>query len=315
MIPLLAGLFVFLGIIAAAIALMRPFGARAPEARIRALAAAGPAAPVAAALRRRRVPVLSRLLRGGWASENELALQQAGIRLRAGELLLIRVLAALIAFAAPALLWRSPLAPLLALALGALGFLLPAVLVRWARRRRIERIDKQLVDFLPSLASSLRAGFAFQQGVESAAQQLGPPLSDELAVFLNDVNLGASMEVALRELGARAGSRELDLVITAILVQRTTGGSLAEVLDQAAETLRERERIMGDIRALTAQQRFTGAVLSVYPIAIGLLLLAIMPAMWSKLFTEPVGQVQLVIALALQALGFLAIRRALRVDV
>ena len=315
MIPQLAGLCVFLAIGAAAIALLRPFGGpRAPEARMRALAA-GPAEPIAAALRRRRAPVLSRLLRSGWASDTEVALQQAGIRLRAGELLLIRVLATVIGFAAPLVLWRSPVALLIAVALGALGFLLPAVLVRSARRRRIERIDKQLVDFLPSLASSLRAGFAFQQGVESAAQQLGSPLSDELAVFLTDVNLGASMEVALRELGARTGSRELDMVITAILVQRTTGGSLAEVLDQASETLRDRERIMGDIRALTAQQRFTGAVLSIYPIAIGLLLLAIMPAMWSKLFTEPVGQVQLGVALALQALGFVAIRRALRVDV
>jgi tight adherence protein B len=100
-----------------------------------------------------------------------------------------------------------------------------------------------------------------------------------------------------------------------MLVQRTTGGSLAEVLEQAAETLRERERIQGEVRTFTAQQRLTGLILSVYPIAVGLLLLAIMPATWSKLFTEPAGQVQLAVALGLQVIGFLWIKRALRVVV
>jgi tight adherence protein B len=116
-------------------------------------------------------------------------------------------------------------------------------------------------------------------------------------------------------MGDRVGSRDLDVVITAILVQRTTGGNLPEILDTAASALRDRERIRGEVKTFTAQQRATGLVLSVYPVLVGLLLLAIMPSVWSKLFTEPAGQMMLAIAVVLQVAGFLWIQRALRIEV
>jgi tight adherence protein B len=105
------------------------------------------------------------------------------------------------------------------------------------------------------------------------------------------------------------------MLITAILVQRTTGGNLSEVLDKTAQTMTERERIRGDILTLTASQRLTGLILSVYPAAIGLLFLAIMPHEWSKLFTEAVGQILLGIAVGLQLIGFIVIRRTLNVEI
>ena len=215
----------------------------------------------------------------------------------------------------PAVLTKfHPLGLLAAVAVGVLGYLLPGVLLRMRRSRRITRIERQLVEFLPLLASSLRSGFALQQGIEAAARRLGPPLADELALLLSDVNLGATMPAALADLRARVGSADLDVIVTAIAVQRSTGGNLADVLDKANETLLERERIQGEIQTLTAQQRLTGIILSIYPVAVGLLLLALMPGIWSKLFTETVGQIQLSIAVALQLVGFLAIRRILNVD-
>ncbi len=323
MIPAAAALFVLLALVTAAAGVSMPVFARSgADVRVRRMAAgASPALAEEAGPSLRRpvssIPTLRRLLDGSrWAETTTEQLQRAGLQLRAGEYLLARLLLVCVAFAAPPLLLgASAPAVIVGLFCAAVAFAAPAVLLRSLTRRRVVRIEKQLVEFLPSLASSLRAGFALQHGIEAAARQLGPPLSDELLAFLNDVRLGAPVEGALLEVTHRVASVDLDMVVTAMLVQRTTGGSLAEVLEQAAETLRERERIRGDVQTFTAQQRLTGLILSLYPIAIGLLLLAIMPATWSKLFTEPAGQVQLSIAAGLQVVGFLWIRRALRVQV
>jgi len=105
------------------------------------------------------------------------------------------------------------------------------------------------------------------------------------------------------------------MVVTTILVQRTTGGNLSEVLDNVAETIRERERLQGEIRALTAQQRLTGLILSIYPVMLGLLFFALAPSLMKVLVTEEAGRVLLAVAIFLQVMGMLTIRRILRLDV
>ncbi len=318
-----ASIFVFFALTAGALALLAPpyLDRRAFEGRFRALQPRRGDAPRergAPTLRRSTsaIPTLRKLLgRSAWAEAVTTELQQANVQLRAGEYLIIRCVASVVLFATPLVVLRfQAIGLLIALGGGVLGFLLPSLLVGSLRRRRIARVEKQLIEMLPLLASSLRAGFAFQQAVEAATQQLEPPLADELTLLLHDVNLGATMPSAVQDMGRRVGSVDLDMVITAILVQRTTGGNLSEILDQAAETLRERERIRGDLQTMTAQQRLTGFILSVYPVAVGLLLLAILPSVWSKLFTTGIGQIQLGVALGLQLLGFLGIRRALKID-
>lgn len=324
MVALAASLFLFLALLAAAGALFSPTWSNRGkvEERVRSLgageSAGGPLwaqGPIptrtgSVVLRLRRL--LGRALAGEAAARE---LRQANLPLRVGELLLVRLLLAVPSFIVTALLLGfQPVGLLAALGAGLLGYFVPGFFLRVLRHRRGTKIEKQLVEFLPMLATSLRSGFGLHQGIEVAARQLGPPLGEELALVLNDVSLGAAMHVALEDLGRRVANPDLDIVITAILVQRTTGGNLAEVLDKAGETLLERERVRGDLQTMTAQQRLTGTVLSVYPVVVGLVLLAIMPAMWSRLFTEPVGQIQLTIALILQALGFLAIRRVLRVE-
>jgi tight adherence protein B len=236
--------------------------------------------------------------------------------MRVAEYLLARLLLAAVLFTIAVFAMRGhPASLAVAGAAGLAGYLLPALYVREAARRRVARIEKQLIEFLPGLAAALRSGFSIQQAIAAAAEQTGPPLAQELAIVVHDVGLGATTDAALLELDRRVESTDLGMVVTAVLVHRTTGGSLAELLDQAAETLRERERVRGDVLTFTAQQRLTGLVLSIYPIAVGLLLLALAPSLWSKLFTETVGQVQLGIAVGLQVLGFLAIRRALDIKV
>jgi tight adherence protein B len=105
------------------------------------------------------------------------------------------------------------------------------------------------------------------------------------------------------------------MLITAVLVQRSSGGNLAEILDQSAETLRERERLRGDVRTLTAQQRLSGYVLAVYPVLVGLGLLVIAPDTYSLLFTETIGRTLLGVAFGLQAAGFLVIRRLIKIEI
>jgi tight adherence protein B len=319
-----AAVFVLLALLSGATAFALPLiAATGADRRVRALTNGGAIATPnerSQPARRRAassIPALERWLTGSlWAESTAQQLQRAGLQLRVGEYLLARLLLACLAFAAPMFLLGVQPAPfIVGLAAACAGLLLPPVFVRSLYRRRVAQIEKQLGEFLPSLASSLRSGFALQHGIEAAAHQLGPPLSGELVAFLNDVRLGATVENALLEMSRRLGSTDLDMVVTAMLVQRTTGGSLAEVLEQAAETLRDRERIRGDVQTFTAQQRLTGLILSIYPLAIGLLLFAIMPATWSKMFTEPVGQVQLALAAGLQVTGFLWIRRALQVEV
>ncbi len=323
MIELLAGLCVFLALASASIWLLAPPRHEpSPDDRLRGLRpsqdqpAEGHQQFGRSSLQSSIPMVRRRLSNSTWAGRTASDLRQADIRLRVSEYVLVRVLTGDMLAAVPAFLLQFHVGGLLLAAIcGVVGFQAPAFYLRFARNRRVARIETQLTEFLPALASSLRSGFAFVPAVETVARQTRAPLGDELAAMLNDLSLGADAAAALQDMGERVGSRDLDVVITAVQVQRTTGGNLPEILDAASAALRDRERVRGEVQTFTAQQRMTGIILSVYPIAVGLLLLAIMPSLWTKLFTEPAGQVQLAIALFLQVVGFLAIQRALKIEV
>ena len=324
MIELAAALFVFLALGMGVLLLLAPSRSSvdSSDERLRSLNAEQhepDSAPPSLERRplRSSMPALRRLLGNTALAENAAAdLLRANIKLRVGEYLLVRVLAGVAMAVLPFVLLQSHAAGLIVAGVGGIvGFMAPAYYVRFVRDRRVARIEAQLIEFLPALGSSLRSGFAFKPAVEAAALQVSAPLGDELGTFLNDLNLGADSATALQDMGDRVGSRDLDVVITAIQVQRTTGGNLPEILDAAASALRDRERIRGEVKTFTAQQRMTGLVLSVYPVLVGLLLLAIMPSVWSKLFTETAGQMMLAIAVVLQVVGFLAIQRALKIEV
>jgi tight adherence protein B len=262
------------------------------------------------------LPILRNLLGAGWFEKTSRTLQQADVKLRPGEYLLIRLLVAGVLLLVPVLFTGgSAVGILVGVPLAAVGYLLPGLWVALRRRRRLNAIERQLPDLLTLLSSSLRSGFGLQQGMDVAARQLESPMRDEIEGFLLDTNLGASAEAALVNMVERSGSYDLDMVVTAILIQRMTGGNLAEVLDNVGETMRERERIRGEIRTLTAQQRLTGTILSVYPAVLAGLFYLINPKWMSVLFTDGLGQVLLAIGLFLQFLGFLTIRRILDIPI
>src|SRR5207302_1377754 len=207
------------------------------------------------------------------------------------------------------------IALLVGLVAGLMLYQVPALWVGFRTKRRIEKINAQLVETITLISGALRSGFAFSQGVDVAAKRIGPPMSVELNRMLLDVNLGASMEAALTSLNERIGSDDVDVVVTAILIQRNTGGNLAEVLDSVTETMRDRERIQGEIKTLTSQQRLTGWVLSLWPMGLFLLFFLVNHTRMALMWQTPLGVVLLVIFVILNLLGFFTIQRILDIDI
>ncbi|MEX2227441.1 MAG: type II secretion system F family protein [Dehalococcoidia bacterium] len=262
------------------------------------------------------IPAIGRLLTNrGYAMQWSADLERAGLTLRPIEYILIRVLTASVAFLIVMLIFLSPLGLILACVAGAAGFMVPAFWVGMKIKGRVKGIEDQLVETLTLMSNSQRAGFAFAQAVELAAQRTGPPISIELNRMLLDLNLGASTEDALVAMNDRIGSEDLDLVVTAILIHRQTGGNLAEILDNVTETMRDRERIRGEIKTLTASQRLAGIILSGWPVVLGLIFTAINPSMMSLMWTTTAGIIMLVIMLTLNLAGYLSIRRILAIDI
>ncbi|MEX2245344.1 MAG: type II secretion system F family protein [Dehalococcoidia bacterium] len=263
-----------------------------------------------------RLPFLRGLLtNSAWAQRTELQIEQAGLHLRVGEYLIGRLGFTLAAFVVVALAYRSTPGTIVALACAGVAFVIPAIWLKALRQRRMDRIAKQLPEAVTLMANSLRAGFAFQHGVDMVAQQMEAPISDEFTRLMVDLNLGASVEEGLQGLMARADSDDMNLVVTAILIQRSSGGNLAEILDIVGETMRERERLTGEVRTMTAQQRFSGMVLSIWPLALLAFFSLINWDQTSLLFTTNVGLLLLGVMAVGQVLGFVTIRRILDIDI
>jgi len=197
----------------------------------------------------------------------------------------------------------------------AVGFQIPAVWLSMRRKSRSAKLEAQLPDTLSFIANSLKAGFGLIQAMSMAAEQLEHPLSTELAVTVHETNVGSSTEEAFVNLSERCQNYDLDLVVTAILVQRSAGGNLAEILETVCGTMRERARIKGEIVTLTAQQRLTGLVISCLPIGVGAMFLVISPDYISLLFTETLGLVMLGIGALMWVVGFMVIKRILDIEV
>ncbi|MFQ5922969.1 MAG: type II secretion system F family protein [Anaerolineales bacterium] len=198
-------------------------------------------------------------------------LAQADIKLRPAEYLAARVLSMLGAGAVALVLSGAVFAIVGAI----IGFLIPPIYVGRAKKSRLKAFDDQLGDMLNLMVNGLRAGFSTLQAMEAVSHEMPPPISDEFRRVVQEMQLGISVEEALDHLMRRIQSEDLDLVVTAMNVQREVGGNLAEILDVISFTIRERVRIKGEISALTAQGRATAWVISALPIALVGLLFAV----------------------------------------
>jgi tight adherence protein B len=167
------------------------------------------------------------------------------------------------------------------------GYFIPAIFVRVHQQRRRNRFVTQLADALMLLTNSLRSGYGFLKGLELVAKEMGDPISKELNRMLREVNLGATVEQAMLALGRRVNSPDLDIVISAYLIQKDVGGNLTEIMEKVAETIRERIRIHGDIRVLTAQGRLSGLIVGALPFGVGLFFWLKAPDYFAPMFGPP----------------------------
>lgn len=154
----------------------------------------------------------------------------------------------------------------------ALGFFAPFIYVRSQQGKRLQKFNDQLSDMLNLVVNGLRAGYSTMQAMEAVSRELPPPISDEFRRVVQEMQLGLPMDKALDNLIRRIPSEDLDFVITAINVQREVGGPLAEILDTIAFTIRERQRIKGEIRVMVAQVVMSGRILSAVPFAVFIML-------------------------------------------
>jgi tight adherence protein B len=214
---------------------------------------------------------------------------------------------------------RSPLA----LLVGALiGFLLPRLWLGRRKSGRLSAFNKQLPDTITLLANGLRAGSSFLQAVELVVRESRPPVSTEFSRVIREVNLGLPFEQAMENMVRRVRSDDLELMATAINIQHTVGGNLAEILDSIAFTIRERVRIKGEIRTLTAQQRLSGYVVAGLPIALAGFLFVVAPNFMQPMFEKPpeafglpLGVVILAFGGFMMFIGFMLIRKIVDIEV
>jgi tight adherence protein B len=201
------------------------------------------------------------------------------------------------------------------LILGVFGLTIPRILVFRAKHRRIAKFNSQIGDALTVMSNSLRAGFSFLQTMEMISREMPPPLGDEFGRCLREMNLGTPTEQALINLNNRIESDDLDLVITAVLIQRQVGGNLAEVLDSISFTIRERIRIKGEIKTLTAQGRMSGIIIGLLPVVLGSVLYLINPEYIGILFKTTIGLALIGGGIVSQAIGIVLIKKVISIEV
>ncbi|MEX2245916.1 MAG: type II secretion system F family protein [Dehalococcoidia bacterium] len=245
----------------------------------------------------------------------QIQLERADLTIAPSEYVLLRIALALAGFVAPIFFLSGVQAYLAALAAALIGYNLPKFYLKHRRQARVDKLNAQLPEALMAISNSLKAGFGLLQALNTASDQLQHPISTELARTIHEMNIGSSAEEALVGLSDRSGSYDLDIVVTAILVQRTVGGNLGEILDNVAETMRERIRIKGEIQTLTAQQKLTGIVLGLLPVAVGVLFLFISPGYMNPLWETTMGKTLLGGAAVMEVVGVMIIQRILKIEV
>jgi len=205
--------------------------------------------------------------------------------------------------------------PVVTLSLAAAGLGTPTLLVRLHRARRVRLFDQQLALALGSLAAALRSGLSLPQALEEVARSGPPPLAQELALTVRELRLGTSPDRALEALAARVASDELELVVTSINTVRGLGGNLAELFETLAATLRERFRIEGRIRALTAQGKLQGWIVGALPVVVWLAFDAVRPDLTRPMMHHWFGGALVALVAVMELLGALVIRRIVAIRV
>ena len=259
------------------------------------------------------LPGMDRLMSGTGAGKRMARLiEQSGMRTTPSGVILFSLLTAASAGLLAFVLLPQLFAPLFAAAFGAVA---PIGWLLRKRSKRLRRFEEQFPEALDLLSRAIRAGHAFQTALGMVADELPEPVGPEFKKTFDQQNFGLPLREALDEMSARIGSLDVRFFVTAVLIQRDTGGNLSEILENLAHVVRERFKIRRQVRVHTAHGRFTGYVLLALPAALALALTFINPEHMQVLFREHMGQTMLLTAMVMQTVGFLWIRQVIKIEV
>jgi tight adherence protein B len=248
----------------------------------------------------------------GFSDRLDADLEAAGVGVRSGEFIVGSVVAALVGAVLGAALLRSPL---LALVVGVAAACGPWMALRVALTKREQKLRDQLPDVLTIMAASLRAGHSFLQSLDTVAKEIAQPAATEFQRVVAEIRLGRPAEDAMGAMAERVGSADFKWAVLAVNIQREVGGNLAEILDNVADTLRERAMLRRQIRVLTSEGRLSAWVLGLLPFGIALYMFAVNPDYIKLLFTETIGLVMLITAVALLAVGMMWMKKIVNIEV
>ncbi len=249
----------------------------------------------------------------GFAEDLRIQLARADLKLTPGEFLILQILSALFGlFVAQQIFGLLPLATLGLI----FGIFAPRLYVAWRQRRRLQAFNAQLGDAINLMVNGLRAGYSILQAMEAVARELPPPISTEFDRVVKEQQLGLSLDHALNNMLRRVHSDDLEMLVTAILIHREVGGNLAEILDTISFTIRERVRIKGEIRVLTAQQSYSGYILLFLPIVLSLILFGINRDYMLNFFNSGIlGYFMIACTAVMMLIGYFVIQRIVRIEV
>jgi tight adherence protein B len=259
-----------------------------------------------------RFPALNRMLHGfGLGEKLAQALIRADVPLTAAEFSIVMLLVGAVGFAVGSLNVNAMVGVLLGLVFA----VAPLVYLKVSESRRRAAFINQLPDLLTLLVGSLRAGYGLSQAIELVAREVPAPASKEFARVVRATGLGLPLQRALEVMAERIDSDDLDLMVTAINVQYEMGGNLSSVLETISDTIRERVRVLREVRVLTAQQRLTGTILALLPIVLAIVMSMIRPGYFDPFFEPGWPQIMPMIAIGQMLVGFFLIQKIVNIKV
>jgi len=259
------------------------------------------------------IGLLDRLLRlKNHGANISIELARAGLPLLAGEYLLMRFGLAMLVLVAVRTTSHSAVIGLLT---GVVGYFAPVLYVRRRQGKRAQEFDDQLVDALVLIANSLKSGYSFLQGMEAVAREMPAPIGVEFEEALREIRMGGAVEEGLMNVSKRVRSAEFELVVTAMVIQRQVGGNLTEILSNIAHTVRERHRILREVRVLTAEERMSGYIVACLPVFLVVGLSIISPAYIQGMWDDGAGRIILGVGFVMALAGVLLMRKIVEIDV
>lgn len=259
------------------------------------------------------IPFLDRLLlKLQFASRLRQIIDQADLDMTVMRLLMFSALAAFLAIMAMSIITPSLI---IQISVGFVAASFPFVHVWWQRRKRLNRFLELLPDALDLMGRALLAGHAFTEALNMVSKETPEPIATEFGRAYEEQNLGLSVKLALENLCRRMPLIDLRMAVTAIMIQRETGGNLGEILEKVAGTIRERFRILQDLKTLTTSSRMSAWILCALPILVTFMVTLINPTYMSVLWKDPRGHTLIAVALTMQMIGMLLVGKILRIKV